>query len=55
MMGIMMEKLKLAEQSLAEGKLLLHEKMGNKVVLAKIYHAMTYSLFALFDSVTPRE
>jgi uncharacterized protein (UPF0332 family) len=44
-----MERLTLAKQSLDEGNLLLRENMGNKLVLAKLYHALMYCLFALFD------
>ncbi len=44
-----MERLILAKQSLDEGKILLRERMGNKLVLAKLYHAMMQCLFALFD------
>ncbi len=44
-----MERLILAKQSLNEGDILLRELMGNKLVLAKFYHAMMQCLFALFD------
>lgn len=45
----MAERLTQARDSIKEGELLYREKIGNKVVLAKLYHAMMYSLFALFD------
>jgi len=38
-----------ARESIKEGELLYREEIGNKVVLAKLYHAMMYCLFALFD------
>jgi len=38
-----------ARESMKEAELLYREKIGNKVVLAKLYHAMMYCLFALFD------
>jgi uncharacterized protein (UPF0332 family) len=43
------ERLTQARESIREGELLYREKIGNKVVLAKLYHAMMYCLFALFD------
>jgi len=43
------ERLKQARESIKEGELLYRERIGNKVVLAKLYHAMMYCLFALFD------
>ena len=45
----MAERLTQARESIKEGELLYREKIGNKVVLAKLYHAMMYCLFALFD------
>ncbi len=38
-----------ARESIKEGELLYKERIGNKVVLAKLYHAMVYCIFALFD------
>ncbi len=43
------ERLERARESIEEGKLLFRERMGNKLVLAKLYHAMMQGLFALFD------
>jgi len=43
------ERLTQARESIQEGELLYREKIGNKVVLAKLYHAMMYCIFALFD------
>jgi uncharacterized protein (UPF0332 family) len=45
----MVERLIQARESMKEGELLYREKIGSKVVLAKLYHAMMYCLFALFD------
>ena len=45
----MIERLQQARESIEEGKLLFREKIGNKAVLAKYYHAMMGCLFALFD------
>ncbi len=45
----MSERLMQARESIKEGELLYKERIGNKVVLAKLYHAMMYCLFALFD------
>jgi uncharacterized protein (UPF0332 family) len=45
----MIERLQQARESIEEGKLLFQEKIGNKAVLAKYYHAMMGCLFALFD------
>ena len=42
------ERLERARESIEEGKLLFREGMGNKLVLAKLYHAMMHCLFALF-------
>ncbi len=42
------ERLSRARESVAEGNLLMREGMGGKLVLAKFYHAMMQSLFALF-------
>jgi uncharacterized protein (UPF0332 family) len=39
----------LARESIEEAKLLYGEKIGAKVVLTKLYHALMYCLFALFD------
>ncbi len=44
-----MGRLNLAQQELAEGELLLRERMGSKLVVAKFYHAMMYCLYTLFD------
>ncbi|GER92863.1 hypothetical protein A45J_0594 [hot springs metagenome] len=44
----MKERLMQARESMEEAKLLHKEKVGNKLVLAKLYHAMIYCLFALF-------
>lgn len=39
-----------ARESLKEADILYYrEKIGNKVVFAKLYHALMYCLFALFD------
>jgi uncharacterized protein (UPF0332 family) len=43
------ERLRQARESMDEAVLLAHEHMGNKMVLAKYYHAMMNCLFALFD------
>src|SRR3990172_6205505 len=45
----MIERLRQANESVKEGELLYRENIGNKIVLAKLYHAMMYCLFALFD------
>ncbi len=45
----MIERLQQAKESIEEGELLYREHIGNKVVLAKLYHSMMYCLFALFD------
>jgi uncharacterized protein (UPF0332 family) len=38
-----------ARESMDEARLLSQERLGNKAVLAKLYHAMMNCLFALFD------
>jgi uncharacterized protein (UPF0332 family) len=43
------ERLKQARENVEEAKLLYGEKIGAKVVYAKLYHALMYCLFALFD------
>ncbi len=43
------ERLMLARESIEEAKLLYGEKIGTKVVFTKLYHALMYCLFALFD------
>ncbi len=43
------ERLKLARENVEEAKLLFGEKIGAKVVFTKLYHALMYCLFALFD------
>jgi len=43
------ERLMLARESAEEAKLLYGEKIGTKVVFTKLYHALMYCLFALFD------
>ena len=43
------ERLTLARESVEEAKLLYREKIGTKVVFTKLYHALLYCLFALFD------
>ena len=42
------ERIAQAGKNLEEAQLLAHERMGNKPVLTKLYHAMMESLFALF-------
>lgn len=42
-------RLMMARESIEEAKLLYGEKIGAKVVLAKLYHALLYCLFALLD------
>ena len=42
------DRLILAKQNLDEANMLLTEQMGNKLVIAKLYHAMMQCLFALF-------
>ncbi len=44
-----MERLAQAKESIEEAELLWKEKMGNKLILAKLYHAMMYCLFALLN------
>lgn len=39
----------MAKESITEAKLLHGEGIGNKVVFTKLYHALMYCLFALFD------
>lgn len=43
------ERIMQARESMDEARLLFREHMGNKAVLAKLYHAMMNCLFALFD------
>jgi uncharacterized protein (UPF0332 family) len=43
------ERLRQARESVEEAKLLRGEKIGMKVVFTKLYHALMYCLFALFD------
>ncbi len=43
------ERLMMANESINEAKLLQGEGIGNKVVFTKLYHALMYCLFALFD------
>ncbi len=43
------ERLKLVRENVEEAKLLYGEKIGTKVVFTKLYHALMYCLFALFD------
>lgn len=45
----MAERMSQAKESIAEGEILHRERIGNKIVLAKLYHALMYCLFALFD------
>lgn len=44
-----MERINQARETLKEAELLYGERIGNKIVLAKLYHSMMYCLFALFD------
>lgn len=44
----MRERLIQAKESIEEAELLYKEKVGNKLVIAKLYHSMIYCLFALF-------
>ncbi|MFN3740102.1 MAG: HEPN domain-containing protein [Thermodesulfovibrionales bacterium] len=44
----MRERLKQARESIEEAELLYKEGVGNKLVIAKLYHAMIYCLLALF-------
>ena len=44
----MRERLIQARESIEEAELLYRERVGNKLVIAKLYHAMIYCLFALF-------
>ncbi len=43
------ERLMMAKESVEEAKLIHGERIGNKVVFTKLYHALMYCLFALFD------
>lgn len=43
------ERLMMARESIEEAKLLHGEKIGAKVVYTRLYHALIYCLFALFD------
>jgi uncharacterized protein (UPF0332 family) len=43
------ERVKRARESMEEARILLHEKMGNKAILALIYYAMMDGLFVLLD------
>lgn len=45
----MIERLIQAKESIEEAELLYKERVGNKLVIAKLYHAMIYCLFALFN------
>lgn len=45
----MIERLIQAGENVKEAELLYGERIGNKIVLAKLYHSMMYCLFALFD------
>jgi uncharacterized protein (UPF0332 family) len=38
-----------ARDSMEDARIFLHEHMGNKAVLTKLYHAMMNCLFALFN------
>lgn len=42
------ERLKQAEESLKDAEMLLSERLGNTIVLAKLYHTMIYGLLGLF-------
>lgn len=44
----MRERLKKAWESIEEAELLYKERVGNKLVIAKLYHAMIYCLLAIF-------
>ena len=44
----MKERLTQARESIEDAELLYREKIGNKLVIAKLYHAMIYCLFTLF-------
>lgn len=45
----MIERLIQAKESIEEAELLYKERVGNKLVIAKLYHAIIYCLFALFN------
>ncbi len=49
----MNERLRQARESVEEGGFLSGEKIGNKLVVAKFYHAMMNCLFALFGIRDP--
>jgi uncharacterized protein (UPF0332 family) len=44
-----LERIMRARESMEEATILTREKMGNKAVLTKYYHAMMNCLFAVFD------
>ncbi len=44
----MRERLKQAREGIEEAELLYKERVGNKLVIAKLYHAIIYCLLALF-------
>jgi uncharacterized protein (UPF0332 family) len=43
------ERLRQTRENVEDAKLLYGEKIGTKVVFTKLYHALMYCLFALFD------
>lgn len=45
----MRDRLIQAKESIEEAELLYKEKVGNKLVIARVYHSMIYCLFALFN------
>ena len=46
---IVKKRLEEAEQHLEEAEFIYKENIGNLQVMTKLYHAMVYSLFALFE------
>ncbi len=44
-----LERIKEARESMKNALLFSREHIGNKPVMTKLYHAMMYCLFALFD------
>ena len=46
---LLADRLMQAQESVEEARILRRERMGNKNVLAKLYHALMYCLFALLE------
>ncbi len=49
MKKLIKKRLEEAEQHLEDAEFIYRERIGNFQVMTKLYHAMVYSLFALFE------